>query len=497
MPPVLEFKKIDKQFGTVHALKEVSLELNAGETMALVGENGAGKSTLMKILTGVYTKNKGEIWIDGKLQNINSPSAAKELGIGQVYQQAELVPELTVAENIFLGESGFGKKGFIEWNGLFKKAKEILDCYGIPIHEESKVGDLNVANQQMVAIAKVIQRGPRILILDEPTAVLSDQEVELLFRIIDQLKKQKVTIIYISHKLDEIFRIADRIAVLRDGEMITTLVNEGLTREDLIKHMLGRKMEMMFPEKKSVSTGEIILQVKNFTTDKIHDVSFDLKKGEILGIAGLVGSGRTELARAIYGLDAVKSGEIYLNGKRTRIKDPVDAVGNGLFLAPEDRRGQALVLVRSISDNISLANLKKISRFLWCNSKEESKIVNKLKEDLNIKAENVDTLSGNLSGGNQQKVVIAKAMIAEPSILIVDEPTQGIDVGAKSEIYFLLEKLVQEGMSIIFISSEMEELQGVCSRLIVMREGRITGEVEESDIQDSEKILNLMYRSVE
>lgn len=496
MPNVLELKKIDKRFGTVHALKEVSLDLIEGETMSLVGENGAGKSTLMKILTGVYTKNSGEIYIAGKLENIIDPSKANELGIGQVYQQAELVPELTVAENIFLGEKGFGIKGWVSWKRMYDEAKRLLKQYDIPINEHEVVGNLNVANQQLIAIAKVIQRNLKILILDEPTAVLSDKEVELLFKIIDKLKAKKITIIYISHKLDEVFRVSDRMAVLRDGELITVLRNKHLTKDDLIKHILGRNVNMMFPEKKSNSDGEILLKVKNLNTDKVHNISFELKKGEILGIAGLVGSGRTELARAIYGLDPMKSGEIWIQGAQVKINNSVDAVRNGLFLAPEDRRGQALVLIQSIGDNISLANLKQISHWGFCNKKNEMNILNELKSNLNIKAESVDTMVGNLSGGNQQKVVIAKAIIAKPKILIVDEPTQGIDVGAKSEIYFLLKKLVSEGMSIIFISSEMEELQGVCSRLIVMNEGNITGEIAESNIKDSEGVLNLMYRSV-
>lgn len=497
MPTVLELKKIDKRFGAVHALREVSLSLNEGEIMSLVGENGAGKSTLMKILTGVYGKDGGEIYIDGVNVNINSPAKAKQIGIGQVYQQAELVPELSVAENIFLGEDKFGSKGFIRWGKMFQEAEKILSMYGIPIDVKIPVGKLNVANQQLVAIAKVIQRQPKILILDEPTAVLSDKEVELLFDIIEKLRKLRITIIYISHKLDEVFRVSNRIAVLRDGELITVLENQGLKKEDLIRHMLGHKMGGMFPEKHIGTTTEVCLEVRGLTTDKVHDISFELKRGEILGIAGLVGSGRTELAQAIYGLDPVKKGEIRLHGKAVKIRNAVDAVNNGLFLAPEDRRGQALVLLRSIADNISLGNLKKISTYGFCSRKRERELVGQLKEKLNIKAENIDTITGNLSGGNQQKVVIAKAIVASPDVLIVDEPTQGIDVGAKSEIYFLLEKLALGGMAVIFISSEMEELQGVCSRLIVMREGRVTGEVSDTEIQDSEKILNLMYRSEE
>lgn len=497
MSNILELKKIDKHFGTVHALKDVSLTLIKGEIMSLVGENGAGKSTLMKILTGVYTKNSGEIYIDGKLENSLDPSKANALGIGQVYQQAELVPELTVAENLFLGEKDFGIKGLLNWKRMYNESRRLLDQYDIPIDEHEIVGNLNVANQQLIAIAKVIQRDLKILILDEPTAVLSDKEVELLFNIIGKLKEKHITIIYISHKLDEVFKVSDRMAVLRDGELITVLENSNnLSKNDLIKHMLGRKVNMMFPEKKTDPDNDILLKVKSLNTNKLHNISFELKKGEILGIAGLVGSGRTELARAIYGLDPISSGELWIQGTQIKNNTTVDAVRNGFFLAPEDRRGQALVLIRSIGDNISLANLKKISHLGFCNKKIERPILNRLKNDLNIKAESINTTAGNLSGGNQQKVVIAKAILANPKILIVDEPTQGIDVGAKSEIYFLLEKLVSEGMSIIFISSEMEELQGICSRLIVMNEGRITGEIAESNITDSKAILNLMYRSV-
>jgi ABC-type sugar transport system, ATPase component len=494
MTPILEFKKIDKRFGAVHASKDISLAIMPGETMALVGENGAGKSTLMKILTGVYAKDSGEIWIDGEKVNIVNTLSAKKLGIGQVYQQAELVPELTVAENILLGESGFGKKGFLNWSSLYSKANQIFVKYNIPIDVRVKSNSLNVANQQLVAIAKVLQRNPKILVLDEPTAVLSDKEVELLFEVINKLKAEKVTIIYISHKLDEVFRVSDRIAIMRDGALITVLDNKGITKDNLIVHMLGRKVDAMFPEKKETTSVKVALEVKNLSTEKVHDISFTLRKGEILGIAGLVGSGRTELARALYGLDKLKSGELFINGAEVKIRGPVDAVKRGLFLAPEDRRGQALVLVRSIRDNISLSKLKKISKFGWCSGKREEKITGGLKNDLNIKAETTKTLTGNLSGGNQQKVVVAKALIAEPDILIFDEPTQGIDVGAKTEIYLILEKLKQQGMSIIFISSEIEELQGMCTRLLVMRSGGIVGEVD-SDIEDSEKILSLMYRS--
>ena len=492
----LEFRNINKRFGNTQALKDVSLSVNAGEILSLVGENGAGKSTLMKILTGVYTKDEGEIFLDGNQEAITNTTRAKALGISQVYQQAELVPELSVGENILIGESGFGNSGFYSVRSSIRKAQEVLDHYNIPIDASVKLKSLNVANQQMVAIAKVIQRDLKVLILDEPTAVLSTEEIELLFRIVAQLKEKKVAIIYISHKLDEVFRISDRIAVLRDGELITVLPNKDLEKDDLIGYMLGRRMEMMYPPRLNMTSDETALEVRGITTDKVKGVSFSLKRGEILGLAGLVGSGRTELARAVYGLDPLREGCILIGGKETRIRDAADAVAGGMFLAPEDRRGQALVLVRSIRDNIILSGFKKVSRFGWCNDREIGRISGKMKDDLKIKAEDTRTLTKSLSGGNQQKVVIAKAIMASPSILILDEPTQGIDVGAKSEIYYLMQQLVKEGMSILFISSEMEELQGVCNRILVMHDGKISGEVSGEDVEDSAQILNLMYRSV-
>ena len=492
----LEFRNIKKRFGNTQALKDVSLSVNAGEILSLVGENGAGKSTLMKILTGVYVKDEGDIYIDGHKEAITNPARAKALGISQVYQQAELIPELSVGENVLIGEEGFGQGGFYSVRKSIRKAQEVLDHYGIPIDASVKLKSLSVANQQMVAIAKVIQRDLKVLILDEPTAVLSTEEIELLFQIVAMLKKKNVAIIYISHKLDEVFRISDRIAVLRDGELITVLENRDLEKDDLISHMLGRRVEKMYPPKLCLASGENILEVKGITTDKVKDASFSLKKGEILGLAGLVGSGRTELARAVYGMDPVKKGTVLIDGQEVRIKDPADAVSHGMFLAPEDRRGQALVLVRSIRDNIILSGFGKVSRLGWCNDSEISRVSAQMKTDLNIKAENTKALTGSLSGGNQQKVVIAKAIMADPSILILDEPTQGIDVGAKSEIYFLMQKLVKEGMSILFISSELEELQGVCTRVLVMHDGKISGEVSGDDVEDSAQILNLMYRSV-
>ncbi len=494
MTPILELNKIDKRFGNVHALKEISLTIEKGDVFALAGENGAGKSTLMKILTGAYRKDSGDIFVDGRKVEITCAADARKLGIAQVYQQAELLTELSVAENIFLGDGKIFKKGLVSWKTVYSKADALLKKYKIPLDSRTKVKDLNIAMRQLVAVAKVLQQQPEIVIFDEPTAVLSDNEVGILFDIVAQLKNEKTTIIYISHRLEELFQLSNKIAVMRDGALVVILPNQKLTKEDLITQMLGRKMEAMYPEKNLIEVGQPVLELRNITTAKVQDISFQLKKGEILGITGLVGSGRTELVKAIYGLDKVKSGQILIYDKETRIRSAREATRRGIFLAPEDRKGEALVLIRSIRENITLSNLKKISRYGFCGKKKEFEATEKLKDELHIKTESMETLVKNLSGGNQQKVVIAKAITAEPEILIFDEPTQGIDVGAKSEIYTLLNNLQKTGVSILLISSEIEEVQGLCNRILVMRGGQLVGEVNEN-LEDTEYILNLMYRS--
>lgn len=492
MAPILELIHIEKHFGAVHALKDISLKVHQGEVIALAGENGAGKSTLMKILTGAYTKDSGEIWFRGERKEYRDTIAAKRLGIAQVYQQAELVPDLTVAENIFLGEPLMS--GVIRWTELFSRAEALLCEYGIPINARAKVKTLNVANRQLVAVAKVLQREPALLILDEPTAVLSSQEVGILFRLIDILKQKGTTIIYISHRLEELFQLADRIAIMRDGIMITVLDNVHLTKSDLIVHMLGRRVDAMFPVKCAQDIGAVALEARGVTTDKVRGISFQLRHGEILGVAGLVGSGRTEMVRALYGLDKLREGIIEIEGKPVRLRSPTDAVKHGMFLAPEDRKGEALVLIRSIRENVTLSNLARMARRGILHGGKERDYIETLRAELRIKTDSIETMVKNLSGGNQQKVVIAKAIAAHPNILIFDEPTQGIDVGAKSEIYALLESLRKAGMAILVISSEIEEVQGLCSRLLVMRNGCVVGEVREN-LEDSEHILSLMYRS--
>ena len=497
MDCAIRFKGINKRFGPVHALKDINLDIIKGETLAIVGENGAGKSTLMKIMTGAYSKDEGQIEFDGKVQNIKSTKDAKDLGISQVYQHSEIIPELTVAENIFLGEKDFTDKGKISWKKLHSMAAQILNRYNIDIKTTEVMKDLSVAGCQLVSIAKVLQRDPQLIIFDEPTAVLSDKEVVVLYDIIENLKKENKTILYISHRLDEIFKVADRIAIMRDGYLVTQLENKNVTSEELVTHMLGRKLSTMFPEKVKSDVGKVVMSVENLTTEDVKDVSFKLYEGEILGIAGLVGSGRTELAKAIFGTKFIISGEVVINGKKIRLTSPKQVISKGLFLAPEDRKGEGLVLGRNIRENITMSNLKEVSRRCVLKRKAEDHFANEYKEKLSIKAPTVETMAGNLSGGNQQKLVVAKALMANPKILIADEPTQGIDVGAKAEIYNLISDLAKQGMSIIVISSEMEEIMGLCNRVVVMRSGKVTGELSGHDVEDNKKILSLMYKVIE
>lgn len=497
MDCAIRFIGINKSFGPVHALKDINLDIIKGETLAIVGENGAGKSTLMKIMTGAYTNDEGQIEFDGKVQNIKSTKDAKNLGISQVYQHSEIIPELTVAENIFLGEKDFTDRGKISWKKLHSMAAEILNRYNIDIKTTEVMKNLSVAGCQLVSIAKVLQRDPQVIIFDEPTAVLSDKEVEVLFDIIENLKKENKTILYISHRLDEIFKVADKIAIMRDGYLVTQLENKNVTSEELITHMLGRKLSTMFPEKVQPELKNVVMSVENLTTEDVEDVSFKLYEGEILGIAGLVGSGRTELAKAIFGTTYIASGKVIINGKKIKLTSPKQVISKGLFLAPEDRKGEGLVLGRNIRENITMSNLKKVSKRGILKRKAEQHFANEYKEKLSIKAPTVETMAGNLSGGNQQKLVVAKALMANPKILIADEPTQGIDVGAKAEIYNLISDLAKQGMSIIVISSEMEEIMGLCNRVVVMRSGQVTGELSGGDVEDNKKILSLMYKVIE
>lgn len=493
----IEMKGICKSFGAVKALKDIDFAVRAGETMALVGENGAGKSTLMKVLTGVYAKDSGTILINGEeVRKINTV-IAKNLGIAQVYQQFEMMDELSVTENICLGDKSFSKHGLVQFKTMMRQTQELLDHYHIPIDANAKVGTLSAAMKQFISIARVLYRKPRVIVFDEPTAVLSDSEVHILMDIIASLKKEKVTIIYISHRMDEIFQLSDRITVMRDGVVITVLENKNLIKDDLITHMLGKTLGAMYVTRGKIRSEQCVLEVEGLTNDVIKDVSFKLREGEILGIAGLVNSGRTETARAIMGVDKLKSGTIKINGVPVKIKNPTDAVRHGLFLAPEDRKAQAMVLCRPIRENISLSKLSSVTNRLGIlNSKKEAETIDNLVRALKVKMDTIESPVQDLSGGNQQKIVIAKALTAQPNILIFDEPTQGIDVGARAEIYGLLEKLRADGKSIILISSETEEIQGTCDRTIVMRSGHVTGELNAEEMKDTKLMLQYMYKDV-
>ena len=497
MSNIIEMKSICKSFGAVKALKNIDFAVRAGETMALVGENGAGKSTLMKVLTGVYTKAPGPILIGGEEVRKNNPVVAKNLGIAQVYQQFEMMDELSVTENICLGDKGFSKHGLVQFKTMMRQTQELLDHYHIPIDANAKVGTLSAAMKQFISIARVLYRKPRVIVFDEPTAVLSDSEVHILMDIIDSLKQEKVTIIYISHRMDEIFQLSDRITIMRDGAVITVLENKNLTKDNLISHMLGKTLGAMYVTRGKIRSERYVLEVVGLTNDAIKDVSFKLREGEILGIAGLVNSGRTETARAIMGADKLKSGTIKINGTPVKIKNPTDAVRHGLFLAPEDRKKQAMVLCRPIRENISLSKLSSVTNRLGIlNSKKEAETIDNLVRALKVKMDTIESPVQDLSGGNQQKIVIAKAITARPNILIFDEPTQGIDVGARAEIYGLLEKLRADGKSIILISSETEEIQGTCDRTIVMRSGHVTGELNAEEMKDTKLMLQYMYKDV-
>lgn len=471
---VLYMKDIDKSFPGVHALKNVSLALMPGEVHALMGENGAGKSTLTKILGGIYKADSGEIYINGNKVNINSVKDAIALEISIIHQELCLVKDITVAENIFLGaEYTKGPLKFVDYKTMYKKAQVILDGLNAGIKADEIVRKLSIAQQQTVEIAKAVYKKSKIIVMDEPTSSLTEREISSLFKVIDKLKKEGTAIIYISHRMEETFNICDTVTVLRDGGYVGTKSVKETSNDELIKMMVGRDLNDMYKMDKIVG-GENILEVKNLNNKYLKDVSFNLKKGEILGFSGLVGAGRTEVARAIFGIDKINSGEIYLDGQKITIKNPQDAINHGLSFVTEDRKGNGLILNESISNNITLTVLNKFIKFIKVDKKKEKKIVDDYIKKLAIKTPGPQQLCRNLSGGNQQKVVISKWLAREPRILILDEPTRGIDVGAKTEIYKLIKELAQSGITVIMISSELTEIINISSRVVVMYEGRIT-----------------------
>lgn len=486
---ILEFSNITKSFPGVKALDEISFSVKKGTVHALVGENGAGKSTLMKILNGLYHADSGKIYLEGKEIEIKDSIHAGNLGIGMVHQELNVVGELTVAENIFLGKEPKNNLGLIDHKKLNRTAQEFLIQQKLSYAPSLKMKEMSVGEQQMIEIIKTVYFNSKIIIMDEPTSSLSESEVQKLFAKIRELKEQGSTIIYISHRLEELDEICDYLTIMRDGKVIETGKVGDYTRSDIISGMVGRTIENTYPKEK-VSIGEVVLEVENLSNEKIKNVSFHIKKGEIVGFAGLVGAGRTEVARAIFGMDKLETGEIRMNGKKISLKGPKDAVENGIMMVSEDRRKYGLVTNRSVKENISLPNYDRYSKSVFLNHKKEEAVAKDIIQKLNIKTPELDTLSESLSGGNQQKIVIGKWLVADPKVFILDEPTRGIDVGAKYEIYRQMCELAAAGMAIIMISSDLPEVLGMADRIYVMSEGRITGELMDKDA-DQVKIMHL------
>ncbi|WP_185731563.1 sugar ABC transporter ATP-binding protein [Larkinella rosea] len=472
---ILTVHGLTKSFSGVKALDQVQLNLRKGEVHALMGENGAGKSTFMKILIGLHTPDSGEIFFEGSELKASHVSEMLKKGISMIHQEILIVPELTVAQNIFLGrETNGGLFGWIDEKKLNQQAAVLLEQMGVSISPTAKMKYLSVAEMQMVEIAKALSNDARVIIMDEPTSALSDKEVATLFSIIKDLKQKGVAIIYISHKMDEIFEISDTITVLRDGKYIDTRPAADLTINSLIQLMVGREIDSLFPEPTGHKGAEI-LSVKNLSrAGKFSDITFEVHAGEVLGIAGLMGAGRTEIARAIFGLDAVDSGEIYLKGKQLIIKTPQDAIRQGIGYVSEDRKGLGFIPGLSVKHNITLSSLPNHARGLFIQDKSEAATATKMIADLRIKTAGMDQKVMYLSGGNQQKVVIGKVLLASPDLVILDEPTRGIDVGAKFEIYKLINRLVSDGIAVIMISSELPEILGMSDRILVLSQGKQT-----------------------
>lgn len=490
MAPLLQMRGITKSFPGVKALNGIDLDLATGEVLALLGENGAGKSTLIKVLGGAHVPESGSIEIDGTAVSISNPTESQRAGIGIIYQEFNLVPELTVRENIFLGQEG-GSLRWINARSEHDRAKKLFERLGVPIDPEARCGSLTVAQQQIVEIAKALSQNARIIVMDEPSAALTLREVDSLFAIIRELKSQDIGIIYISHRLDEIFQIADRVTVMRDGEYVGTEPIGQLSRETMIEMMVGRSIDDEFP-KEHAEIGEERLVVRNLVRGRaVKDVSFSIRRGEVLGLTGLVGAGRTETARLIFGADRAEQGEVELDGKRLAIQHPKDAIAAGICLLTEDRKSQGLVLGQTCLQNFGLPNVKSFTRLGLMQHKRERAAFAGYVESLQIKLADQDQLAGTLSGGNQQKIVLAKWLERNADVIIFDEPTRGIDVGAKYEIYLLINRLAAQGKAILMISSELPEVLGMSDRILVMHEGRITGEITDVPNATQEQVMTL------
>ena len=484
----VKMENITKDFGVVRALDGVSINFKPGEIHAIVGENGAGKSTLIKILMGAYQLTSGDIYIDGQKVNMSDPIKSRDLGLSAVYQDVTLAPHLTVAENFFLGNVPKSKLGVVQWKYMRETTQKALDHLGINVDANSLVKDLSVAMQEMVVIAKKNFDNSRLIIFDEPTALLANEEVRDLFDIIRRLKQEGAAIIYISHRLEEIFELCDVVTVLKDGKWVDTLPVSETSEDDLVRKMVGRKIEDMYSIKR-FKPGKKVLEVKGLNcAGKFKDIAFDLRQGEILGFFGLVGSGRTEIMRAVFGADVYDQGEIIVNGKAAQISDPHDAIRYGVGFLPEDRKMQGLTLQTSVKENINLASYRNISKMGLINLPQEKKNALDFIKKLRVVTPGIFQRVMNLSGGNQQKIVIAKWLCKKCSIFIFDEPTVGIDVGAKREIYKLLEEILEAGNAIIIISSYLPEIMGITDRIAVISEGRLVKIVSHKDY-DEEQLL--------
>lgn len=482
---VLSLQHISKSFPGVKALDDVCIDVRKGTTHILIGENGAGKSTLMKILDGIYKMDEGCIKLEGEAVKIENPKEAFKLGISMIHQELNFFPDMTAEQYFFLENEPQKFRGWVDWKTIREKMTKLLEEEKANYKAYTKIRDLSVSDLQLLEIMKATYSGAKIIIMDEPTSAVSEKDARRLFEKIAELKAKGVTIIYISHKMDEIFEIGDYITVLRDGKTIETRSKENFSRHEVIELMVGRSVDNAYP-KEHIEIGERLFEAKNYTAkESFHDVSFHVCRGEIVGFAGLVGAGRTEVMRAIVGLDLHKSGELIFKGKPFEADNIADAGNKGILMASEDRRRYGCVAMRSVQENIALSNLKHFSKFTFIKHKQETEeSVRKVKE-LNIKTPSLKTLIMNLSGGNQQKVILARILVANPDLLILDEPTRGIDVGAKYEIYKIMTQMVKQGIGIIMVSSELPELIGMCDRMYVMREGTIAGELEGKEMTQS------------
>lgn len=490
MNTLIEMKGISKAFGKVSVLKDVSFSLEKGEIHALMGENGAGKSTLMKILTGIYQKDEGSIRVRGQEVNVSSPKEAEQLGIAVIHQELNIIPQLTVMENMFLGRDlCYGRTGILRTREMKKRTQAYLEKLGVHIDPDMEAGRLSIGQQQMIEIARALSLNAEVLIMDEPTAALTEREIEALFKVMRELRAQGVGIVYVSHRMEEIFAICDRISVLRDGTFVGTEAIAETDLETIVRMMVGRQLGDRFPDRETV-IGEERLRVENLGDgETIANISFSARRGEVLGIAGLMGAGRTEVARALFGVSEKRQGKIFLDGKEVDIRKPDDAIAHGIAFVTEDRKGQGLVLGLSIRENIALTNLETLARNGIVSASKEARLVADMIQRLNIKASSGEQTVKSLSGGNQQKVVFGKWLGIKPKVLILDEPTRGVDIGAKKEIYHIMNQLTAEGVTILMISSELPEVLGMSDRILVMHEGRLATIMDKTQATQ-EKIMH-------